>query len=56
MINKIAFYDVFLERNFIPEDLKIHEVDILTELKEALNVHGEMGIRSNWTYVLSFKF
>ena len=57
VINNIRYYDVFLDNTFIPENLKLYESSILEELKDALNVYGEMGMHSSpCCYIYHFKF
>ena len=57
VVNNIGYYSVFLDKVFIPENLKLYENNILEELKDALNVYGEMGMRSSpCRYVYNFNF
>ena len=55
-VNKIAYSDVFLEQLLIPEELKLYESSILEELRDAITVYGESGVRSSWDFVFNFNF
>lgn len=55
-VSKVAFYKKNLARDFIPQELSTHRAEILSLLKEALIVYGELGMHSDYTYQLTFDF
>ncbi len=54
--NKIAYYDIFLVNEFIPDVFHEVKIDIIKELRQALVCYGEAGMPSRWKYILDFKF
>ena len=42
--NKIAYYDIFLVNEFIPDVFQKVKIDIIKELRQALVCYGEAGL------------